>query len=201
MRWMKAMSKKLENGITVPDSQEWRSEDLTRNFVADYKPFVMVDGPGVRCSIYLSGCKFLCPGCYNVVAQNFHYGTEYTQALEDQIIADLSQPYVQGLTLLGGEPFLNTPVALQLTRRVRAEFGDTKDIWSWTGYTWDELMKETGDKKALLAEIDVLVDGRFVQALMDLSLRFKGSANQRIIDVPQSLEAQRLILWQDEYGI
>lgn len=195
------MSKKLENGITVPDSQEWRSEDLTRNFVADYKPFVMVDGPGVRCSIYLSGCKFLCPGCYNVVAQNFHYGTEYTQALEDQIIADLSQPYVQGLTLLGGEPFLNTPVALQLTRRVRAEFGDTKDIWSWTGYTWDELMKETGDKKALLAEIDVLVDGRFVQALMDLSLRFKGSANQRIIDVPQSLEAQRLILWQDEYGI
>lgn len=201
MRWMKAMSKKLENGITVPDSQEWRSEDLTRNFVADYKPFVMVDGPGVRCSIYLSGCKFLCPGCYNVVAQNFHYGTEYTQVLEDQIIADLSQPYVQGLTLLGGEPFLNTPVALQLTRRVRAEFGDTKDIWSWTGYTWDELMKETDDKKALLAEIDVLVDGRFVQALMDLSLRFKGSANQRIIDVPQSLEAQRLILWQDEYGI
>ncbi len=201
MRWMKTMSKKLENGITVPDSQEWRSEDLTRNFVADYKPFVMVDGPGVRCSIYLSGCKFLCPGCYNVVAQNFHYGTEYTQALEDQIIADLSQPYVQGLTLLGGEPFLNTPVALQLTRRVRAEFGDTKDIWSWTGYTWDELMKETDDKKALLAEIDVLVDGRFVQALMDLSLRFKGSANQRIIDVPQSLEAQRLILWQDEYGI
>ena len=201
MRWMKAMSKKLENGITVPDSQEWRSEDLTRNFVADYKPFVMVDGPGVRCSIYLSGCKFLCPGCYNVVAQNFHYGTEYTQALEDQIIADLSQPYVQGLTLLGGEPFLNTPVALQLTRRVRAKFGDTKDIWSWTGYTWDELMKETDDKKALLAEIDVLVDGRFVQALMDLSLRFKGSANQRIIDVPQSLEAHRLILWQDEYGI
>lgn len=195
------MSKKLENGITVPDSQEWRSEDLTRNFVADYKPFVMVDGPGVRCSIYLSGCKFLCPGCYNVVAQNFHYGTEYTQALEDQIIADLSQPYVQGLTLLGGEPFLNTPVALQLTRRVRAEFGGTKDIWSWTGYTWDELMKETDDKKALLAEIDVLVDGRFVQALMDLSLRFKGSANQRIIDVPQSLEAHRLILWQDEYGI
>ena len=195
------MSKKLENGITVPDSQEWRSEDLTRNFVADYKPFVMVDGPGVRCSIYLSGCKFLCPGCYNVVAQNFHYGKEYTQALEDQIIADLSQPYVQGLTLLGGEPFLNTPVALQLTRRVRAEFGDTKDIWSWTGYTWDELMKETDDKKALLAEIDVLVDGRFVQALMDLSLRFKGSANQRIIDVPQSLEAHRLILWQDEYEI
>lgn len=84
---------------------------------------------------------------------------------------------------------------------MRAEFGDTKDIWSWTGYTWDELMKETDDKKALLAEIDVLVDGRFVQALMDLSLRFKGSANQRIIDVPQSLEAQRLILWQDEYGI
>jgi len=193
------MSSKLANGITVPENKEWQSDDLSLNYVADYKPFIMVDGPGVRCSIYLSGCKFLCPGCYNVVAQNFHYGTEYTQELEDQIIADLSHSYVQGLTLLGGEPFLNTAVALKLTRRIRAEFGDTKDIWSWTGYTWDELMAETADKKALLQEIDVLVDGRFVQALMNLKLRFKGSSNQRIIDVPTSLATKEVVLWTDEY--
>jgi len=193
------MSSKLANGITVPENKEWQSDDLSLNYVADYKPFIMVDGPGVRCSIYLSGCKFLCPGCYNVVAQNFHYGTEYTQELEDQIVADLSHSYVQGLTLLGGEPFLNTAVALKLTRRIRAEFGDTKDIWSWTGYTWDELMAETADKKALLQEIDVLVDGRFVQALMNLKLRFKGSSNQRIIDVPASLATKEVVLWTDEY--
>ncbi|ADG41110.1 anaerobic NTP reductase or activator protein [Leuconostoc kimchii IMSNU 11154] len=193
------MSKKLANGITVPEHQEWRSEALSQNYVADYKPFIMVDGPGVRCSIYLSGCKFLCPGCYNVVAQNFHYGSEYTQELEDQIIADLSQSYVQGLTLLGGEPFLNTAVALKLTRRIRAEFGHTKDIWSWTGYTWGELIHETEDKQALLKEIDVLVDGRFVQALMDLKLRFRGSSNQRIINVPESLATDQIVLWSDEY--
>ncbi|MCT8389391.1 anaerobic ribonucleoside-triphosphate reductase activating protein [Leuconostoc holzapfelii] len=193
------MSKKLANGITVPDRQEWQSDDLSENYVADYKPFTMVDGPGVRCAIYLSGCKFLCPGCYNVVAQNFHYGSPYTQALEDQIIADLRQPYVQGLTLLGGEPFLNTAVALKLTRRVRAEFGTTKDIWSWTGYTWEELAEETPDKQALLNELDVLVDGRFVQALMDLSLRFRGSSNQKMIDVPSSLAAHEIVLWSDAY--
>ena len=193
------MSKKLANGITVPDHQEWQSDDLSENYVADYKPFTMVDGPGVRCAIYLSGCKFLCPGCYNVVAQNFHYGSPYTQALEDQIIADLRQPYVQGLTLLGGEPFLNTAVALKLTRRVRAEFGTNKDIWSWTGYTWEELAEETPDKQALLNELDVLVDGRFVQALMDLSLRFRGSSNQKMIDVPSSLAAHEIVLWSDAY--
>ncbi|MGX7041861.1 anaerobic ribonucleoside-triphosphate reductase activating protein [Leuconostoc holzapfelii] len=193
------MSKKLANGITVPDRQEWQSDDLSENYVADYKPFTMVDGPGVRCAIYLSGCKFLCPGCYNVVAQNFHYGSPYTQTLEDQIIADLRQPYVQGLTLLGGEPFLNTAVALKLTRRVRAEFGTTKDIWSWTGYTWEELAEETPDKQALLNELDVLVDGRFVQALMDLSLRFRGSSNQKMIDVPSSLAAHEIVLWSDAY--
>lgn len=193
------MAKKLANGITVPESKEWQASDLSLNYVSDYKPFIMVDGPGVRCSIYLSGCKFLCPGCYNVVAQNFHYGFEYASELEDKIIEDLSHSYVQGLTLLGGEPFLNTEVALRLTRRVRAEFGTTKDIWSWTGYTWDELLNETDDKKALLNEIDVLVDGRFIQALMDLKLRFRGSSNQRMIDVPASLANEKVVLWTDEY--
>lgn len=195
------MAKKLANGITVPESKEWQASDLSLNYVSDYKPFIMVDGPGVRCSIYLSGCKFLCPGCYNVVAQNFHYGFEYTSELEDKIIEDLSHSYVQGLTLLGGEPFLNTEVALRLTRRVRAEFGTTKDIWSWTGYTWDELLNETDDKKALLNEIDVLVDGRFIQALMDLKLRFRGSSNQRMIDVPASLANEKVVLWTDEYDV
>ncbi|WP_125702839.1 anaerobic ribonucleoside-triphosphate reductase activating protein [Lacticaseibacillus daqingensis] len=178
-----------------PQPLEWLASDWSQGYVASYKPFNFVDGEGVRCSIYVSGCKFACPGCYNKVAQNFHYGKPYTMALEDQIIEDLSQSYVQGLTLLGGEPFLNTQVCLQLCRRVRAEFGQTKDIWSWTGYTWDELVQDSPDKLALLQEIDVLVDGRFLEAQKDLTLQFRGSRNQRIIDVPATLAAGTVQFW------
>src|SRR5699024_2457284 len=113
-----------------------------------------------------------------------------------QIFADLEQNYVQGLTLLGGEPFLHTPILLPLVRCFRETFGDTKDIWCWTGYTWEEMMLETDDKLALLSTIDVLVDGRFVRDKMDLSLAFRGSSNQRLIDVPRSLDEQEVILWQ-----
>lgn len=179
-----------------PRPKEWLAKDLSAGYIADYKPFNFVDGEGVRCSLYVSGCMFACPGCYNKVAQNFHYGQPYSQALEDQIIADLSQEYCQGLTLLGGEPFLNTQVCLQLVKRVRKEFGQTKDIWSWTGYTWEELQQESTDKLELLNLIDVLVDGRFMLAKKDLTLRFRGSSNQRIIDVQNSLKQQKVILWE-----
>ena len=100
------------------------------------------------------------------------------------------RPYVQGLTLLGGEPLLNTGILLPLCKRIRKEFGNTKDIWSWTGYTWEELMRpgETPDKLELLRYIDILVDGRYMKDLHDSLLQFRGSSNQRIIDVPKSLE-------------
>lgn len=178
-----------------PRPQEWLAQDHSLQYIADYKPFNMVDGEGVRCSLYVSGCLFNCPGCYNRVAQNFHYGKPYTQQLEDQIIQDLSQSYVQGLTLLGGEPFLNTQVCLKLVRRVRKEFGHKKDIWSWSGYSWEELMQESADKLALLNYLDILVDGRFLEAKKDLTLQFRGSSNQRIIDVPKSLAQKQVIIW------
>ncbi len=186
------MPKTLPND---PKPMEWLASDWSQGYVASYKPFTFVDGEGVRCSIYVSGCKFACPGCYNKVAQNFHYGSPYTQELEDRIIEDLGQSYVQGLTLLGGEPFLNTAVCLQLCRRVRAEFGHTKDIWSWTGYKWDELLQDSPDKLALLDLLDILVDGRFLEAQKDLTLQFRGSRNQRIIDVPASLAAGTVKIW------
>lgn len=178
-----------------PRPQEWLAQDHSLQYIADYKPFNMVDGEGVRCSLYVSGCLFNCPGCYNRVAQNFHYGKPYTQQLEDQIIQDLSQSYIQGLTLLGGEPFLNTQVCLKLVRRVRKEFGHKKDIWSWSGYTWEELMQESADKLALLNYLDILVDGRFLEAKKDLTLQFRGSSNQRIIDVPKSLAQKQVVIW------
>lgn len=178
-----------------PKPKEWLASDLSQEFIADYKAFNFVDGEGVRCSIYVSGCKFACPGCYNKVAQNFHYGTRYTQELEDLIMDDIGAEYCQGLTLLGGEPFLNTQVCLKLVKRLRKEYGNTKDVWSWTGYTWDELMKESEDKLELLSLIDILVDGRFVLAKKDLTLQFRGSSNQRIIDVQKSLKSNKIVLW------
>lgn len=185
-------TKRLPNN---PQPQEWLASDLSEMRIADYKPFNMVDGEGVRCSLYVSGCKFMCPGCYNKAAQSFHYGQVYDQDLEDQIIKDLAQPYVQGITFLGGEPFLNTQVTLRLAKRIRKEFGNQKDIWSWTGYTWEELMKESMDKLELLSLIDILVDGRFLESQKDLTLQFRGSSNQRIIDVQKSLADNQIHIW------
>lgn len=178
-----------------PKPREWLSDKLSQRYIGDYKPFMFVDGEGVRCSLYVSGCLFACEGCFNEATWNFRYGTPYSAELEDRIIEDLRMPYVQGLTLLGGEPFLNTGVCLALARRVRAEFGDTKDIWSWTGYTYNEILLDSDDKVELLGEIDVLVDGRFDVAQRDLKLQFRGSSNQRIIDVKRSLEAGSAVFW------
>lgn len=109
-------------------------------------------------------------------------------------MADLAKSYVQGLTLLGGEPFLNTGILLPLVKRIRRELPD-KDIWSWTGYTWEELQLETEDKLELLSFLDILVDGRYDRNKRNLRLQFRGSSNQRIIDVPTSLATGEVTLW------
>lgn len=171
----------------------WSSDQHSLHKVADYKPFIFVDGEGVRCSLYVSGCLFACEGCFNKAIQNFNYGVDYTEELENRIIEDLKKPEVQGLTLLGGEPFLNTKVCLQLVRRMRAECGAEKDVWAWSGYTIEELLMGTPDKWELLKEVDILVDGRFEISQRDLTIPFRGSRNQRIIDVPESLRLGRAV--------
>ena len=167
--------------------QEWKADKYSKWHVADYKPFMFVDGEGVRCSIYVSGCLFNCKGCFNKAIQDFNYEEPYTEELEDKIIEDLANDYVQGLTLLGGEPFLNTGLCTQLVSKVRDKFGDTKDVWSWSGYTFEELLNGTPDKVELLEMIDVLVDGKFILEQRDLTIPFRGSRNQRVIDVKKSL--------------
>lgn len=179
-----------------PKPQEWKTEDYSQKKIADYKAFNFVDGEGVRNSLYVSGCLFACEGCFNKAVQNFNYGTPFTESLMNQIIKDLSHDYVQGLTLLGGEPFLNTDVCLSVVKRVRETFGSAKDIWSWSGYTFEELLLETPDKLELLHSIDILVDGRFELAKRNLNLQFRGSSNQRIIDVPKSLAAGKAVIWE-----
>lgn len=178
----------------TPKPQEWKSEELSLGRIIDYKAFNFVDGEGVRNSLYVSGCMFHCKGCYNAATWSFKAGIPYTKELEEQIMRDLAQPYVQGLTLLGGEPFLNTGILIPLVKRIRKELPE-KDIWSWTGYTWEELMLETPDKLELLQLVDILVDGRFDITKKNLMLQFRGSSNQRIIDVKKSLDQGAVVIW------
>ncbi|WP_456071324.1 4Fe-4S single cluster domain-containing protein [Flaviflexus ciconiae] len=130
------------DGVTQPATGEWQGSVLSSSYIADYKPFNFVDGEGVRCSLYVSGCPFKCPGCYNEAAQSFRYGKKYDEELEERIFADVAQPYVAGLSFVGGEPFLATPVLLRIARRLREEFGDEKTIWIWSGYTYEQLLDE-----------------------------------------------------------
>ena len=178
----------------TPKPQEWKSEELSLGRIIDYKAFNFVDGEGVRNSLYVSGCMFHCKGCYNAATWSFKAGIPYTKELEEQIMLDLAQPYVHGLTLLGGEPFLNTGILIPLVKRIRKELPE-KDIWSWTGYTWEELMLETPDKLELLQLVDILVDGRFDITKKNLMLQFRGSSNQRIIDVKKSLDQGKVVIW------
>ncbi len=179
-----------------PKAGQWTNR-MSHNMIADYKRFLMTDGEGIRCSLYVSGCPFHCEECYNTSIWDFQAGYEYNDRLEAQIMDDLSLPYVQGITFLGGEPLLNTGVLLPLARKIRERFGHTKDIWCWTGYTWEELMREgeSADKLELLEQIDVLVDGRYIKELHDSLLQFRGSSNQRIIDVPQSFARGEVVIW------
>lgn len=179
-----------------PKPKEWLASELSQQYIADYKAFNFVDGEGVRNSLYVSGCPFACEGCFNAASQNFRYGKPFTQELEDQLIADTAHDYVQGVTFLGGEPFLNTQVCLKVIDRLRAEFGDTKDIWSWSGYTFEELLLDSEDKLEMLSKIDILVDGRFDLSKKNLMLQFRGSSNQRIIDVKKSLAQGEVVIWE-----
>lgn len=183
-----------ETTWNTPKAKEWKSEELSQGRVIDYKAFNFVDGEGVRNSLYVSGCMFHCKGCYNAATWSFRAGIPYTNVLEEQIMTDLAQPYVQGFTLLGGEPFLNTSFLLPLIKRIKRELPE-KDIWSWTGYTWEEMMQETEDKLEMLSLIDILVDGRFDISKKNLMLQFRGSSNQRIIDVKKSLAQGQVHIW------
>ena len=166
----------------------------------------IANGPGVRVSLFVSGCTHHCKGCFNEVAWDFDYGQPFTQETIDSILEMLKPAYVKGITLLGGEPFepQNQPALVDLLRQIKAKYPD-KSIWSFSGYLFDKdiLPGRLGDPaitREFLSYLDVLVDGRFVEEKKDLTLRFRGSSNQRIIDVPASLAAGEVILWQDWQG-
>ena len=159
---------------------------------AQIRKYDVANGPGIRTTIFVTGCTHKCPNCFNEEYQDFNFGNPWTRKETDEVIEDLKLDEVKGLTVLGGEPFQNEVDLLQVIRDIKKEV--QKDIWIFSGYTYEEILKDQ-DKKKLLEECDVLVDGRFVEALKDLSLRFRGSSNQRIIDVKKSLEANEVVLF------
>ena len=163
----------------------------------------IANGPGVRVSLFVSGCTHRCKGCFNEVAWDFNYGEPFTEETVQTILAMLRPSYVRGLTLLGGEPFEpeNQEAVVELLRKIKAEMPE-KSIWAFSGYLFDKdiLSGRLGDCSEYLSYLDVLVDGPFVEAKKNLSLRFRGSENQRLIDVPASLAAGEIVLWQDWQG-
>jgi len=163
----------------------------------------IANGPGVRVSLFVSGCTHRCPGCFNEVAWDFDYGTPFTQQTIDEILEMLRPQHIKGLTLLGGEPFepQNQPAVLELLRQVKEAYPE-KSVWAFSGYLFDRdiLTGKLGPweiTREYLSYVDVLVDGPFIQEKKNLSLRFRGSENQRLIDVPASLAAGEIVLWKD----
>lgn len=145
----------------------------------------VANGPGVRVSIFVSGCRHHCPGCFNQKAWDFNYGVEFSKTTLDEILEALDHDYISGLTILGGEPFEpeNLPSVRALCQTVKEKYPE-KSIWIYTGFLYEDV----ADERAM-RYIDVLVDGPFVQTQKDLTLRFRGSKNQRIIDVKKTRES------------
>lgn len=171
---------------------------------ATIKWYDISNGPGVRVSLYVSGCRNKCKGCFNPETWDFNYGKPFTKEVEDSIIEGLKPDYIKGFTLLGGDPFEpeNAKVLAPFMKRLRAVYPE-KSFWCFTGYNYesDLLTGKLGDFKdvmTILKTLDVLVDGKFVESLKDLNLKFKGSSNQRTILVKQSLKTDDVVLWDEQ---
>lgn len=172
-------------------------------YFGEIKNFDIANGIGVRVTLFVSGCTNRCKGCFQPQTWDFCYGSEYTKETENKIIELLAPDYITGLTLLGGEPFepSNQREIVTLLRRVKATY-PTKNVWAFTGFTLEMLWTDGTHPRCevtdeMLSLIDVLVDGRFEEDKKDISLRFRGSSNQRIIDLNKTHKNGSIILWDE----
>ena len=171
---------------------------------ATIKPFDVANGPGVRVSLFVSGCTHHCKNCFNSEAWDFNYGEKYTEEQTQKILDALQPDYIKGFSLLGGEPFepQNQQVLCDVLEKVKAAYPE-KTVWCYSGYLFDDdlltgRLCDPSITMRMLNCIDILVDGEFVDEKKDLTLRFKGSSNQRIIDVPASLKEGKIIRWNED---
>lgn len=173
---------------------------------ATIKKYDIANGPGVRVSLFVSGCTHHCKGCFNRETWDFSYGQPFTAETESEIVAAMQPSYIRGFSLLGGEPFepFNQKALVTLLEKIRADFPE-KNIWCYSGYDFEKdiLTGRLGEweiTERMLKCIDVLVDGEFKEELKNPNLRFKGSENQRIILVQQSMQKDEPVLWEPGYG-
>ena len=171
---------------------------------ADIKTYDIANGPGVRVSIFVSGCTHHCKGCFNEQAWDFNYGNKFDEERENEVLKALEPQYIKGLSLLGGEPFeiQNQKGLLPVLKKAKEKYPNKK-IWCYSGYLFDKdivdnMSKKYDETKEMLKYVDFIVDGKFQEELKNPSLRFKGSANQRIIDVQKSLKKKEVVLWEEE---
>ena len=164
----------------------------------------IANGIGVRVSLFVSGCRNRCKNCFQPQTWAFDYGEAFTEETEDYILKLLEPSYITGLTILGGEPLEpeNQRELLPFIKRVKQRYPN-KTIWMFTGFTFEELHDVscrgcTEVTQELLSQLDILVDGRFVEELKSLALRFRGSSNQRIIDIPKTFQSGEITLWQEK---
>lgn len=168
-------------------------------YYADLKKVDIANGEGIRVSLFVSGCRHHCKGCFNEIAWNFKYGKEFTEETINEIIKDLDHDYVEGLSLLGGEPLEpeNQKELADLVEKVKEKYPN-KNIWCYTGFDFEKDIVPECEKsnitKKLISNIDVVVDGKFDETKIDKKLRFRGSSNQRIIDVPETLKNKHIKL-------
>ena len=174
-------------------------------YYSNIKKWEIADGAGVRVTLFVSGCTNCCPGCFQPETWDFHYGRMYTEETEREILEALKPEFIQGLTLLGGEPMEteNQTELAGLLRKVRKTY-PSKDIWCYTGFTLETDLcpggiRYCGVTDEILGMLDILVDGRFIREKKNLMLNFRGSENQRIIDMPATLREGRTVLsaWND----
>lgn len=170
---------------------------------ADIKTADVANGKGVRVSVFVSGCNHHCKGCFNSESWDFNYGKEFNQECIDKVMKELDKPYIKGISLLGGEPleFKNQEGLLPLVKMAKQKHPE-KDIWCYTGFTFDKdvmdnMCKVNQNTKDLMSYIDVVVDGKFEEDKKDLKLKFRGSSNQRIINVKESLKSNKVIEYND----
>ena len=172
-------------------------------YYGEIKNCDIANGIGVRVSLFVSGCTNRCPHCFQPLTWDFEYGQPFTQETEELLLRLLEPAHINGLTLLGGEPFepANQRALLPFVQRVRERFPG-KTVWAFTGFTLEELQREGSYPRCeatdgLLALLDVLVDGRFEEEKKDISLRFRGSSNQRLIDMKETRKGNRIVLWDE----
>ena len=160
----------------------------------EIKKYDIANGQGIRISLFVSGCTHKCKGCFNTKAWDFNSGKSFTNETLNEIIEALKPNYIKGLSLLGGEPFEieNVVTLIEIIKKIKKEY-PKKDIWAYSGYTYEELIKNN-IKKELVNLIDVLVDGKFILELKNPSLAFRGSSNQRIIDIKKSIKKGCIVL-------